>query len=117
MKKLFLISFLFLLKSVYADFFVQYDNSGNILGTVTSIRAPIVSGRNQIAFTEAVDLTGKLIEVAAVTNGSKYVAASAPQKTKIDPVFASVMAVEATNEEKVESDPNKDPVADPVKTP
>lgn len=74
--KYFLIGFLFLTSSCFADFYVQYDDQGNILATVFGKEAPIVkNGRKQISFDKEVNLDGKMLDLPAVTDGKKYEAA------------------------------------------
>lgn len=95
-----------LLKSAKADFFVQYDNNGKILGTVTGKKAPVVSGRNQISFTEPVETTGLMLDTLKVTNGTKYPSVSAAQKFKVDPVYAAAVAASDAAESAVVAIPD-----------
>lgn len=71
--KYFFLGFILFTASVRADFYIQYDDDGNILATVSGNNAPICKdGRKQISFDKPIDLTGKMLDLPAVTNGKKY---------------------------------------------
>lgn len=71
MKKLIFL-FLVVAQSCMADFFVQYDNSGNIIATVWSDHAPIIkNGLNQLSFDKPIETMGKLIDITKTTKDPK----------------------------------------------
>lgn len=54
-------------------FYIQYDDQGNVMGTVLSDKAPVIKdARHQISFDKEVDLTGKAIDIAKTVDGQKY---------------------------------------------